>query len=151
MELALFASTFVLVFALGMQSLNVNNGHYILAALTSFVIGSGQMVLYKIAPHASWSEIAAYLCGGPTGIVCAMRAHPALVRWLKPRPKSQSNFGKVVAPAPWLEPPAGYRPAPREVVDCKRPDGGFGCIFRLACTQCDLAVFAPATQPPAKP
>ena len=26
-ELALFASTFVLVFALGLQSLNVNNGH----------------------------------------------------------------------------------------------------------------------------
>ena len=31
-ELTLFASTFVLVFALGAQSLNVNNGHYVAAA-----------------------------------------------------------------------------------------------------------------------
>lgn len=79
-ELTLFASTFVLVFALGSQSLNVNNGHYLLAALTSFVIGAGQMVLYKLAPEAGWSEIAAYLCGGPLGIVCSMFAHPHLVR-----------------------------------------------------------------------
>ena len=28
-ELTLFASTFVLVFALGCQSLSVNNGHYV--------------------------------------------------------------------------------------------------------------------------
>lgn len=47
-ELTLFASTFVLVFALGAQSLNVNNGHYVAAALTSFVIGAGQMVLSRL-------------------------------------------------------------------------------------------------------
>jgi hypothetical protein len=82
-ELTLFASTFILVFALGLQSLNVNNGNYLLAALTSFVIGSGQMVLYKIAPHASWPQIASYLCGGPLGILCSMRTHPHLVRFIK--------------------------------------------------------------------
>ena len=82
-ELTLFASTFVLVFALGAQSLNVNNGHFVLAALTSFVIGAGQMVLYKLAPNASWSEIASYLSGGPLGITCSMKAHPYLVRWMK--------------------------------------------------------------------
>jgi hypothetical protein len=38
-ELILFTSTFILVFALGLQSLNVNNGHFVLAAITSFVIG----------------------------------------------------------------------------------------------------------------
>lgn len=79
-ELTLFASTFMLVFALGLQSLNVNNGHYLLAALTSFVIGSGQMVLYKLAPDATWTQIAVYLCGGPVGIVCAMRVHPFLAK-----------------------------------------------------------------------
>jgi hypothetical protein len=84
-ELILFISTYILVFALGLQSLNVNNGHYILAALTSFVIGAGQMVLYKLAPNASWSEIAAYLSGGPFGITSAMWAHPRLARLLARR------------------------------------------------------------------
>lgn len=82
-ELTLFVSTFVLVFALGAQSLNVNNGHFLLAAVTSFVIGAGQMVLYKLAPNASWTEIAAYLMGGPFGITAVMRVHPYLVRWMK--------------------------------------------------------------------
>lgn len=81
-ELILFSSTFVLVFALGLQSLNVNNGHFIAAALTSFVIGGGQMVLYKLAPNASVSEIAAFLMGGPFGITASMWAHPRLVRLL---------------------------------------------------------------------
>lgn len=86
-ELTLFASTFVLVFALGMQSLNVNNGHYIAAALTSFVIGAGQMVLFKLAPEASWTEITAFLVGGPFGITASMWAHPRLARWMKKKPK----------------------------------------------------------------
>lgn len=38
--LALLASTFGLVFALGLQSLNVNGGHMRLAFLTSFAIGA---------------------------------------------------------------------------------------------------------------
>lgn len=84
-ELTLFASTFILVFALGLQSINVNNGHYILAALTSFVIGAGQMVLYKLAPNAEWTDIAAYLVGGPFGITASMWAHPKLVRIIKRR------------------------------------------------------------------
>jgi len=84
-ELTLFASTFVLVFALGAQSLNVNNGHYIAAAITSFVIGGGQMILYKLAPDASASEIAAFLLGGPFGITASMWVHPRLARLLKRR------------------------------------------------------------------
>ncbi len=84
-ELTLFARTFILVFALGLQSINVNNGHYILAALTSFVIGAGQMVLYKLAPNAEWTDIAAYLVGGPFGITASMWAHPKLVRIIKRR------------------------------------------------------------------
>lgn len=83
-ELTLFCSTFILVFALGMQSLNVNNGHYILAALTSFVIGSGQMVLYKLAPNAGWSDIASFLLGGPFGITASMWFHPRLARLINP-------------------------------------------------------------------
>lgn len=79
--LALFASTFALVFALGLQSLNVNGGHRVAAFLTSFAIGGSNLVLYKLAPDAGGIEIAAYLIGGPLGIVCSMRAHPHLVRF----------------------------------------------------------------------
>jgi hypothetical protein len=101
-SLTLFASTFILVFALGLQSLNVNNGHYLLAALTSFVIGAGQMVLYKLAPNAGWTDIAAYLCGGPFGIIAAMRAHPYLARIIK-RGKPLKSVQSYSA-RPWCAP-----------------------------------------------
>lgn len=86
--LALFVSTFVLVFALGIQSLNVNNGHRRLAMFTSFFIGSSQMVLFKLAPDASWLEAAGFLLGGQIGIYAAMCSHPHLVRLLKKRTAS---------------------------------------------------------------
>lgn len=79
-ELWLFASTFVLVFALGLQSLNVNGGHYVAAFLTSFLIGGANLVVLKLAPNATTTEIAAYLCGGPLGIVASMAAHRRVVR-----------------------------------------------------------------------
>ena len=81
----LFASTYVLVFALGLQSLNVNGGHTAAAFWTSLAIGGANLVLFKLAPDASGAEIAAYLAGGPLGIVSAMRAHPFVVRFYKRR------------------------------------------------------------------
>ena len=81
-ELLLFVSTFVTVFAFGLHSLNVNRGHHIAAFLTSFLIGAGNLGVLKLVPAANWSEVAAYMLGGPTGIVCSMWAHPWLVaRW----------------------------------------------------------------------
>jgi hypothetical protein len=74
-ELALFASTFALVFALGLQSLNVNGGHYKSAFMTSFLIGGSNLVVLRIAPHATLYEMAAYLGGGPLGIVSSMWLH----------------------------------------------------------------------------
>lgn len=74
-ELILFGSTFASVFALGFQSQNVNNGHYIAAFLTSFLIGSSQIVLYKLVPGADMSQIAATLAGGPLGITASMFVH----------------------------------------------------------------------------
>ena len=71
----LFTSTFVLVFFLGLQSLNVNTGRYLAAFLTSFGIGLSQLALYKLAPDADGWQIAAYLSGGPFGIVASMAAH----------------------------------------------------------------------------
>lgn len=70
--LALLASTFALVFFLGLQSLVVNGGHRIAAACNSLAIGLSQLTLYKLAPDASGIEIVGYLAGGPIGIVCAI-------------------------------------------------------------------------------
>ncbi len=74
-ELLLFASAFVSVFALGFQSLNVNGGHYAAAFLTSFAIGLGHLALYRWMPDAGTTQIAAYLLGGPFGIVASMWTH----------------------------------------------------------------------------
>lgn len=79
-ELALFVSTFGLVFALGMQSLNVNGGHYIAAFITSFFIGASNLIVLKIAPSATPTEMVAYLIGGPFGIIASMITHHKLFR-----------------------------------------------------------------------
>lgn len=97
-ELTLFASCFVLVFALGSQSINVNNGHYIAAAFTSFFIGGGQLVLFKLAPDASWTEMAAFLFGGPFGIIASMWAHPHLVRILGGAPRQTDDHETHLSP-----------------------------------------------------
>lgn len=81
--LAIFASTFFLVFFLGLQSLNVNRGHYLAAFITSLGIGVGNLVLYKLAPNASGIEIAAFLAGGPFGIVSSMLFHRRFFNRLK--------------------------------------------------------------------
>jgi len=79
--LLLLLSTFLLVFFLGLQSLVVNSGHRLLAFANSFAIGAANLMLFKLAPDAGGIEIAAYLCGGPFGIVTAM----AFFRWWKGR------------------------------------------------------------------
>lgn len=68
----LLISTFSLVFCLGLQSLLVNNNHKISAFVNSFAIGAANVVLFKLVPNASAIEIAAYLAGGPFGIVSSM-------------------------------------------------------------------------------
>ena len=98
--LTIFASTFILVFALGFQSLNVNNGHYKAAFWTSFAISISNLVLFKTLPQADPVQIAAYLSGGPFGIVTAMWAHRRTMK--KPQPE-----GNVDKPAPWPAPPEG--------------------------------------------
>ena len=78
-EALLFGSTFATVFALGLQSLNVNRGHRFAAFLTSFLIGGGNLVVLKLIPGGGWTEVAAYMVGGPFGIIASMAAHPWLV------------------------------------------------------------------------
>ena len=85
--IALFFSTFALVFALGIQQLNVQNDHRAAAVFTSVFIGGAQLAMFKLAPDATWAESAAFLSGGPLGIYAAMVAHPALVRVIRRRGK----------------------------------------------------------------
>ena len=71
-HVALFVSALLSTFALGAQSLLVNNGRYVGAFINSFVIGAQNLVIYKLVPNAGSGEVAAYLLGGPIGIVLAM-------------------------------------------------------------------------------
>jgi len=74
----LLVSTFALVFALGLQSQLVNNGHFAGAFINSLAIGTANLVLFKLTPTVSGIEIAGYLIGGPFGIVCSMFAYRRL-------------------------------------------------------------------------
>jgi hypothetical protein len=79
----LFFSTFTLVCALGLQSLNVNGKHYKAAFFTSFAIGISNLVLFKLAPNATPLEMAGFLFGGPFGIVTSIWAHPHMLALFK--------------------------------------------------------------------
>jgi len=80
-ELAIFASTFLSVFALGLQSLNVNQGHYLAAGLTSFAISTGHIALYRFMPEATLGHLAAYYAGGILGITSSMWFHRRFKLW----------------------------------------------------------------------
>ena len=73
--LTIFASTFVAVFALGFQSQNVNQGHYLAAAMTSVLISSGHLALYRFMPDPDALQILGYYAGGITGITASMWVH----------------------------------------------------------------------------
>ena len=79
----LFASTFGLVFALGLQSQFVNNGHYASAFCNSMMISLGQLGALQVIHAQTSVQYAAYLLGGPFGIVCSMLAFR---RFLHKRP-----------------------------------------------------------------
>ena len=78
-EVLLFTSAFGTVFALGFQSLNVNRGHHKSAFFTSYLIGLSHLWIYKVMPDPTFTEILAYLNGGPFGIVASMYLHEKLL------------------------------------------------------------------------
>lgn len=100
-ELLLYASTFITVFALGFQSLNVNQGQYVWAFFTSFAIGGSSLVLYRILPDATWPQMLAYLLGGATGIVSSMYVHKRTLGRQAHRPNGQPHRAR-----PWPAPPS---------------------------------------------
>lgn len=104
--LLLFASTFVAVLALVLQSLNVNGGHRVLACITSLFIGAGNLVLFKTLPGSTdWLQIAGYMLGGPVAVLVGMWAHPHLVVRLKrlrePRGESETTVHFLTPSATW--------------------------------------------------
>jgi len=76
--LMIFSATFVTVFALGLQSRNVNTHQYKAAAMTSFAIGGAHLVLYKVLPDSDAITAVAFLLAGPLAITASMYAHS---RW----------------------------------------------------------------------
>lgn len=79
--LLLFASTFGLVFALGLQSQFVNNGHYGAAFANSLMISVAQLGALQIVHATTPMHYAAYVVGGPLGIVSSMVLYRR--RWKK--------------------------------------------------------------------
>jgi hypothetical protein len=61
--LVLFASSFMLVFLLGLQQFNVHHGRFTHAAVTSFLIGAANLAALKLAPDADALSVGAYLLG----------------------------------------------------------------------------------------
>ncbi len=80
--LLIFAATYVSVFTLGLQSLNVNQGHYLAAAVTSFFIGTGHILLYRHMPSAHPGELVGYYLGGIAGICSSIWFHKRAKAWL---------------------------------------------------------------------
>ncbi|MDH5527171.1 MAG: hypothetical protein OEY97_07685 [Nitrospirota bacterium] len=85
-SMTVFLAQYATVLLLGMQSLNVNGGHYVLAAVTSFGLGAGGYYLTAVIAQAGNEGVGsgvwiAFVAAGPCGIVTAMRIHP----WLRAR------------------------------------------------------------------
>lgn len=83
--LIIFGATFLAVFALGLQSLNVNQGHYIAAAATSTLISTGHIYLYELMPQASLGTRLGYYLGGIAGITASMWFHRSVKAWWRAR------------------------------------------------------------------
>lgn len=77
----IFASAFISVFALGLQSLNVNQGQHWAATVTSIAISTGSLYLYQHMPKPNPAEILAYYAGCALGINAGMWIHPRVKTW----------------------------------------------------------------------
>lgn len=74
-EIILFASTFVAVFLLGLQSQFVRDKQKLASFITSIGIGTCQLFMLKLAPNATMFESISFVFGGAFGIVCSIYVH----------------------------------------------------------------------------
>lgn len=68
----LFIGSFFIVFALGFQQHNVHYRRYRAAFMNGIFIGAMNLLVLRLGPSASTVEMAAFLIGGPVGIVAAI-------------------------------------------------------------------------------
>lgn len=66
--LAMFGSSFLMVFLLGLQSKNVNHGRYLAAIATSFGISAANFTFVKYAGSGSLGVFLVCAAGGCSGI-----------------------------------------------------------------------------------
>lgn len=90
-----FVSTFVAVFALGLQSMNVNQGHYWAAGFTSLAIGGSTLWLYRVMPGADLATTLGYLAGGVAGITSSMWFHRSVRAWWAARKQRRDEHCDV--------------------------------------------------------
>lgn len=70
-EITLFASQFICVLLLVVQSVNNNHGHVWHGAATSIGIGIAQIATFKLLPEANATEMLAWVAAGPVANVAA--------------------------------------------------------------------------------
>lgn len=79
----IFVTSALNVFAMGLQSQNVNGGHYVAAGVNSFFIGGLNLFVLRTIPNTDDTMVLfGYLISGPAGIVASMWffRHP-MRRW----------------------------------------------------------------------
>jgi len=81
--ITVFVAQYFMVLLLGIQSLNVRDGHYALAAITSTLLGVCGFYITSIIGDAKGQVLSilwwSFVIAGPCGIVTAMAIHPKLL------------------------------------------------------------------------
>jgi len=90
-SLILFLCAFVAVFALGLQSKNVNQDQHWAATFTSLLISLSNIYLYKLMPDSGWLEIASYMVGAVCGINFGMWFHRRFLKWWRGRQRRDEH------------------------------------------------------------
>jgi hypothetical protein len=85
-EIKIFIAQFSMIWLLGLQSINVNRGHKLIAALTSFALGIvGFYVTGTVASayHEGMMSpmFISFILAGPCGILFSMYSHPYIVKF----------------------------------------------------------------------
>ena len=84
LEFKIFLAQFIVIFLLGVQQKNVTGHHYVLAFITSLVLGVAGWFLTSIVATANLEALFttvyfAFIAAGPIAIIAAMKYHPWLV------------------------------------------------------------------------
>lgn len=78
--LAMYWSSFLVVFLLGLQSKNVTHSRYVAAILTSFGISVGQFLFAKYAATGNMTAFLVCAAGGCTGIAFSIWFYDKFMR-----------------------------------------------------------------------